>query len=217
MKKKYLISVLVGVVVGAIMVAIIATVFKYSVEGQLNVYFYVVASVCFVAAVAGAVLMRYFLEKRNQSPESKSTFSSEKKYISSYQGQTVAVIIDFNRKIFASNELELSVIPFTKVVGGSIQVQPHPQYRDNCIVKYVIEVMCRDDMSHDNIELFHTMVDSKELGENNSLTEQMFDKYPRLNDILNLHEDVSKILEMNQQDFNDDPHYTKPPFSNNRW
>ena len=175
---------------------------------------------------------------------SRMGFNAQKSYLGNHFAyeNKVYICIDFDSKQFASNLIYHYVVPFSRVASGRIEILPYNMSKEKCIVRYVISISRKDDdMSYDYIELFDTVVYKSELGENDELTEPMFGKYPVLDDILALNEDIQKIIEINVADGvavrfasdeeweeldendeqstedDDDRHYTKPPFWNKRW
>ena len=134
---------------------------------------------------------------------SRLGFNAQRSYISRHYAlsKTVYICIDFDSKQFASNLIYRYVVPFSRIASGNIEVMSYNASSDKCIVHYVIAVSRKnDDMSYDYIELFDTVVDKSELGDNDQLTEQMFGKYPLLDQILALNEDIQKIVEINKAD-----------------
>ena len=176
---------------------------------------------------------------------SRMGFNTQKSYVGHRFDveNTVYICIDFDSKQFASNLIYNNVVPFSRIASGRIEVFPYNISKEKCIVRYVISVSRKNnDMSYDYIELFDTVVYKSEMGENDQLTEQMLSKYQVLNEMLALNEDIQKIVEINisdgvalreatpeeweeqevaaeQYEENDEnePHYTKPPFWNKRW
>ncbi|MCH5153248.1 MAG: hypothetical protein J1F68_04755 [Clostridiales bacterium] len=247
MKKKYLIWVLLCCIVSIVAVTIGSFVYKANSGEHLSWVFFVFVPLGFTAAVFCLALLGNYMEThKGETIETKmyrSGFSGQKSYIGHHltAQNKVVVMIDFKTKQFASNQIYRYVVPFSRVASGRIEVLPYNMSNEKCIVQYVIAIARNDgEMSYDYIELFDTVVDKSELGENDKLTEQMFDKYPLLNDILALNEDIQKIVKINQADGvalrqatdeewqeptaedeqtaeNHEPNYTKPPFNDKRW
>lgn len=247
MKKKYLIWVLLCFVASVVAITVGSFVYKANTGKHLSWAFFVFVPLGFTAAIFGIASLANHLETHQgesfETKLSRSGFSGQKTYVGHHMAveNKVCIVIDFNTKQFASNLIYKYVVPFSRVASGRIEILPYNMSKEQCIVQYVISISRKDnDMDYDYIALFDTVVDKSELGENDSLTAEMFDRYPLLSDILALNEDIQKIVEINKADGvalreatdeewteqpvdegqsqdSDEPHYTKPPFSDKRW
>ena len=216
---------------------------------HLNWLFFVLIPLGVTALVLGVAALCNSLEnRRGESFEIKLSqlgFNAQKSYVGHHVAveNTVFIAIDFDSKQFASNLIYNQVVPFGRIASGRTEILPYAMSDEKCVVQYVISVARKDDdMSYDYIELFDTVVFKSELGENDSLTEEMLNKYPLLNEILALDEDIQKIIKINladgvalrpasddewqEQDMDSEQlqeseeteaNYTKPPFADKRW
>ena len=242
MKKKLLVGIAAGIAVSVACIAVASFIHRSSSGEHLAWQWWVFVPLAVVVLGTCTVLvLDSYNRSKGKNAENKPTSGAlPKKYESTSLGRKVVVLIDFPTKQFGSNLIYKQVVPFSRVASGRIEVLPYAASKEKCQVQYVIAISRKDnDLSYDYIEMFSTVVNKSELGENDQLTAEMFDKYPQLSDILALHEDVQKIMEINHADGvamreatdgewgepseteqvpeDEQPHYTKPPFWNKKW
>ena len=196
----------------------------------------------------GLVLYRVLTKRGRETLEiklSRQGFNIQKSFnYSNDMGANVTVYFDFDSKQFASNLLYNAVIPFSRVSSGRVEIRSYGANSNKSTVRYVISIRRKsDDNNYDYIEMFDTVVDNCDLSGTEEITEQMVAKYNSLKDIIELDNDVQRIIEINKSDGfvisavtddewqqsadsdeidhdsseNSDPHYTKPPFSDKKW
>lgn len=165
--------------------------------------------------------------------------------------QTTTVAIDFDTKRFACNLLYKDIVPFERIAASRIEFEPRYAgiVQDNkLVVSLVISVSeAYDEFQYFYISMFSVLVDKQDVGDKDEITPELLEKYPDLQQICDLQQDMLKLLEVNssngvamrdatdeewdqlaQDSVNgvengdidqpdDEPHYTKPPFNDSRW
>lgn len=210
----------------------------------LGVTFLIIWVLCIVAFK----LIRVLPKRSRENDEiklSRQCFNAQKSYLYyNEMGINVTVDIDFDNKQLASNKIYNLIVPFSRVASGRIEISSYGTSKTRSIVNYVISITRKDnDLSYDYIEIFNTIVNNSCLGADGEITEQMLQEYPALKDIVDLDQDIQKIMEINiadgvamreateeelqhseefenfdiKSDNDDEPHYTKPPHWNSRW
>ena len=207
MQKKYWIGVFAALAMSVVVVAIGSFIHQTNSGEHFGWQLWVFVPLGVTALALGVALLFNYLETHKgesfESQLSRIGVNTRKTYVGHHIApeNKVCVVIDFDSKQFASNLIYHYVVPFSRIASGRIEVLPYATSREKCRVQYVISVRRKDnETNYDYIELFDTVVYKSELGENDQLTTEMFNKYPVLNDILALNEDVQKIMEINIKD-----------------
>lgn len=213
------------------------------VSAVLGVSFFII----WVFLTVALMLIRVLPNRSRENAEiklSRQGFNAQKSHIYYKEGVNVTVDIDFDSKQLASNEIYNLIVPFSRIASGRIEIMSYGTSKTRSIVHYVISITRKgNDLEYDYIEMFNTIVNNSCLGADGEITEQMLQEYPALKDIVDLDQDIQKIMEINNadgvamrevteeewqqcEDFDDgdvqsndedEPHYTKPPHWNSRW
>lgn len=159
-----------------------------------------VAIICGLIAYLGYLLIQVRVQKFDRMLQ-KQNFHVDKRYEAN--GQTLC--IDFEAKLIANTYLSTKpIVRFDEVVGcrvesfqrGSAQVLPDDERYLN-----VVLTVCRDDPTPEHaylyIAMFEVKVAADDVPENPDVTAEMTAKYPDLQPLFDLKQDVEQILAQN--------------------
>ena len=232
----------------ALVVVLFVVCWFISDDVELRVVMGVVFLLIWLGFVLVVVLYRFLPKRARETLEiklSRQGFNAQKSFhYSNDMGANVALFIDYDGKQIASNVFYNNVIPFSRISGGRVEILSYGINSDKSIVHYVISIHRKgDDNAFDYVEMFNTVVENSDLPDKEEVTEKMIAKYPSLKEIVELDDEIKRIVELNKSDGfvtnevadgewqkapdsdeidydpneNSDPNYTKPPFSNKRW
>lgn len=134
---------------------------------------------------------------------SREGFSMQKVYTYNNEAasQSTTVAIDFDSKRFACNLLYKYIVPFERIAASRIEFAPRYTgiLQDNkLVVSLVISVHeAYDEFKYFYISMFGVLVDGQDVGDNDDITPELLAKYPDLQQICDLQQDMLKLLEVN--------------------
>lgn len=212
-KKKFpaVVSIVFGaaavVVGGAILLRLFYTIFNAVTGKELPWWAYIVAAGIYCLIVYLCYLLIQIHSQKFDRTLIKQGFHTDKRYEAN--GQTLC--IDFDGKRIANTYLSTKMfVPFDDVVNyrvecyrkGDVAVLPE----DKRYVNLVITVN-REDPTPDHpylyLAMFEVQVDAADVPEIPDVTEEMVSKYPDLEAVYRLKQDVERILEINKSELSD--------------
>ena len=168
-----------------------------------------VAAVAIVATVAYLIYLLYVMSKqRFERILKRENFNTEKLYV----WKNSELHLDFSGKLVANNHLSTKpIFPFSDVVGyrfeafrisgdtyaEHLEVLPD----DERFVSIVLTIKKPErEFEFLYIPMFEVKVANSDIGENiENISDELLEKYPDLQQLVDLQKDVDKILSMNKK------------------
>lgn len=180
----------------------------YMPNGRQLTWLVAVAAVAIVATVAYLIYLLYAMQKQSFARLlKKQNFNTDKKYV----WNEVELHFDFAQKLVANSYLATKpIFPFCDVVGYRFETFriSADAYGDDIEVlpdevRFVSIVITVRKPEHEfeflYIPIFEVKVASDDIGETlESLSDELVEKYPDLQQLVDLQKDIDAILEMNK-------------------
>ena len=177
----------------------------YKPDGTQVRWLAAVAAVAIVATVAYLIYLMYIMSKQKFARLLKrENFNTEKKYL----WKENELHIDFTGKLIASNYLSTKpIFPFSDVVGYRFEAyrisgETHAEHvevldEDERFVSIVLTIKKPErEFEFLYIPMFEVKVSNDDIGETiESLSNELVEKYPDLQQLVDLQKDVDKIIE----------------------
>ncbi len=199
-KKNCIISI---IILLCIIVSITAFSFVY--HSQSGVWFpwwaYVIPLLLFVIYVVSC----FILTRKGNEKFYRQLRLSNFEIQSEYKWRNCIFCIDFVTKRIACNLLLKSVIPFQELNGFNVEISDRTQFKilpqNKCNISLSFSVIVgEDNKSLFHFSMFEVIVDVDDIENEQQINfESLVQKYPLLNDLVEMRQDLTKIIEYNKK------------------